>query len=416
MLKRDLDLTHATAVGLGAIIGAGIFVVTGIAAGAAGPAFLLALLIAGLAAVCNALSSAELAARYPLSGGTYEYGYQLLGPSLGFSAGWMFLASKLAAGGTVALGLGGYLSELIPGLPPRAVAITVALLLTWANYSGIKKVGRINAFIVAVTILVLLYFILAGIGSFDADNLQPFAPFGLRGVMEAAALFFFAYTGYARIATLGEEVSEPRTTIPRAIILSIGISLFLYIAVCIVATGAVGSVALAGAPSPLARAARGWSWPWVVAVVGLGATTAMVGVLLSQILGISRMMYAMARRGDLPAALGHLNVERGVPDRGIFLTGAVIVALAWFGTIEWVVSAASFTILLYYTLTNLAALRMVVTDKLFPDWIAWLGLILCLLLSFSLKLQTVAFGLGLLGTGHVLRLLFRLDLHRRPDP
>lgn len=406
-LRRDLRLIDAVGIGLGAIIGAGIFVVTGLAAGAAGAAFLLGLLIAAVAATCNALSSAELAATYPQSGGTYEYGYRLLHPAFGFSAGWVFLASKLMAGGTVAIGFGGYFSQLLPSVPSRVAAVSAATLLTIANLFGIKKAGRLNTLVVAITLLALIYFVIAGVPSFDAANLQPFAPAGWRGVAEASSLLFFAYTGYARIATLGEEVSEPQRTIPRAVIITIAISVILYIAVATVAVGAIGASAMANSPSPLQTAAQTFRLPLVFWVVGIGATTAMLGVLLSQIVGISRMMFAMARRNDLPRTLEHVGSAYGVPDYGILLSGFVIVLLSIFGTLKGVVAAAAFTILLYYSITNIAALRLDSANKLYPKWVAWLGLISCLLLGFSLRLTTILTGLGLLIIGFVLRWLFQ---------
>lgn len=406
-LRRDLGLIDAVAVGLGAIIGAGIFVVTGVAAGVAGPSFLVGLLLAGMAATCNALSSAQLAATYPQAGGTYEYGYRVLHPWLGFAAGWMFLASKLAAGGTVALGFGSYFARLVPGISPQAAAVAATVALTVANYFGIKKAGRLNTAIVAVTLLVLAGFVLAGIPAFDPANLQPFAPAGAPGVLESAALLFFAYTGYARVATLGEEVHEPRKTIPRAIVLALGTSMLLYAAVALVAVGAVGAAALAETRAPLERAAGAFPASWMRWTVTVGAATAMLGVLLSQILGISRMLFAMARRRDLPAALEHVHPLHAVPDRGVWLTGAVILAVALFGTLEWVIAAATFTILLYYSITNLAAMRMAREDRLFPNWVPVLGLLFCLLLAVSLKPVTIASGLGLLAAGFLLRRLFR---------
>lgn len=406
-LRRDLRLVDAVGIGLGAVVGAGIFVVTGVAAGVGGAAFLVGLLIAGVAATCNALSSAELAARYPQSGGTYEYGYRLLHPAFGFGAGWMFLASKLAAGGTVALGFGSYFSQLFPAIPARYAAVGAALLLTFANLFGIKKAGRFNTGIVSITLLTLLYFVIAGIPAFDSTNLQPFAPNGFSGIAESAALLFFAYTGYARIATLGEEVSEPEKTIPRAVIITITVSVVLYMAVALVAVGAVGAVALANSSSPLQTAARGFSLPGVFWMVGIGATTAMLGVLLSQIVGISRMMFAMARRDDLPRVLEHTNSKYGVPDYGVLLSGSVIVLLSIFGTLQFVVAAAAFTILLYYGIANIAALRLAAADKLYPKWIAVLGLISCLALALSLRLTTILTGLGLLVLGFILRFVFR---------
>ena len=405
-LRRDLSLVDAVGVGLGAIIGAGIFVVTGIAAGVAGPAFLIGLLIAGVAATCNALSSAELAARYPQSGGTYEYGYRLLSPAAGFSAGWMFLASKLAAGGTVALGFGAYFAAIFPAVSPRTAAVGAAALLTVANLFGIKKAGRLNTAIVSVTLLTLIYFVVAGIPSFDTGNLMPFAPAGIAGIAESAALLFFAYTGYARIATLGEEVSDPKVTIPRAVIITIIISVVLYIAVAVVAVGSVGSAALAETVSPLQRASRVFELPGVFWVVGIGAATAMLGVLLSQIIGISRMMFAMARRGDLPQVLEHTGSRSGVPDYGIILSGVIIVMLSLFGSIEWVLSAAAFTILLYYLIANISALRLAAEDKLYPSWIAVLGAVSCVLLALSLRMSAVISGLALLAVGFALRYLY----------
>ncbi len=414
-LRRDLHLVDAVGIGLGAIIGAGIFVVTGVAAGIAGPAFVVALLIAGVAATCNALSSAELAATYPQSGGTYEYGYRLLNPAFGFSAGWMFLVSKLAAGGTVALGFGAYFSQLFPQVSPRIAAVSAAAILTAANLFGIKKAGRLNTLIVSVTILSLVYFIAAGIPSFNIENLKPFAPNGLASIAEAAAILFFAYTGYARIATLGEEVSEPEKTIPRAVVITILVSVGLYTAVALTAVGSVGAGLLSESSSPLQSAAGTISLPGVSWVVGVGATTAMLGVLLSQIVGISRMMFAMARRGDLPRPLEHTSSRYGVPDAGILLSGGVIILLGIFGTLQFVVAAAAFTILLYYGIANIAALRLAPENKLYPKWIAVLGLAACIVLAASLPLNVILTGLGMLAAGFVLRALFHALRAGRPS-
>jgi APA family basic amino acid/polyamine antiporter len=407
VLRRELGLLDAVAVGLGAIIGAGIFVVTGVAAGVAGPAFLVGLLIAGGVATCNALSSAQLAATYPQAGGTYEYGYRLLHPWLGFVAGWMFLVSKLAAGGTVALGFAGYLHALIPAIPQRPAAVAAIAALTAINYLGIKKAGRLNIAIVSVSLAALGYLVVAGLPALDLANLRPFAPHGLRGVLESAALLFFAYTGYARLATLGEEVREPRRTIPKAIMLALGIALLLYMLVALAAVGAVGADALAASASPLERAAASLAAPGVAPAVAIGATTAMLGVLLSQILGISRMIFALARRRDLPPALAHVHPVYGVPDRGILLTGLAAVMVALFGTLQAIVAAASFTILIYYGLANLSALRMRRQDKLFPDWVPALGVVSCAGLALTLRPATIASGLGLLAAGLLWRWLYR---------
>ena len=406
-LRRDLRLLEAVAVGLGAIIGAGIFVVTGVAAGVAGPAFLVGLVIAGGVATCNALSSAQLAATYPQSGGTYEYGYRVLHPWLGFVAGWMFLISKLAAGGTVAIGFAGYLNALIPAIPERPAAVGIVVLLTAINLIGIRKTGRLNIAIVAISLATLSYFVVGGLPAIDIANLRPFAPQGWRGAAESAALLFFAYTGYARLATLGEEVSDPKNTIPKAIMLALGIAILLYMLVALVAVGGAGAEAMAATASPLERAAQAFPLPGVALAVAIGATTAMLGVLLSQILGISRMLFAMARRHDLPGFLAHVHPRFEVPDRGILLTGLAAIVVALFGTLEFIVAAASFSILIYYMLANLSALRMRPEDKLFPNWIPVLGAISCAALALTLRLPVILSGLGLLAAGLVWRLIYR---------
>jgi APA family basic amino acid/polyamine antiporter len=407
-LRRDLRLIDAVAIGLGAIIGAGIFVVTGIAARIAGPAFVVGLMVAGVAAACNALSSAQLAAAYPRSGGTYEYGYQVLNAHFGFAAGWLFLVSKLAAGGTVALGFGASVAALWPAVPPRAAGVAAAVLLTAANSFGVKKAGRLNTAVVAVSVSVLVLFVAAGVPAFEPSNLRPFAPAGIRGVLEAAALLFFAYTGYARVTTLGEEVHEPQKTIPRAIVIALSISFVLYVAVSVIAVGAIGAEAMGKTASPLQSAAAVFPVKGMAQVVGVGAITAMLGVLLSQVFGISRMVFAMARRQDLPRGLEHVHPRYAVPDRAVLLAGAVIVAVALVGTLTWVVAAATFTILVYYAIANLAALRMPVEKKLYPNWIPVLGLAFCLILAGSQRLVTIASGLGLLALGFALR----MALHR----
>jgi basic amino acid/polyamine antiporter, APA family len=406
-LRRDLGLLDAVGVGFGAIIGAGIFVVTGVAAGIAGPAFLVGLFIAGIAATCNALSSAQLAAEYPQSGGTYEYGYRVLTPAVGFAAGWMFLASKIAAAGAVAIGLAGYLDALIPGVNPRYIAVGAIVLFTTLNYFGVRRSSRANLAIVTVSLGALLIFVVSGLGSFRPENLRPFAPMGWRGTLESAAILFFAYTGYARIATLAEEVSDPRRTIPRATVITISGAIFLYFAVAIVAVGAVGAGEMAATTAPLQVAALAFPYPWVAVVVSVGGVTAMLGVILSQLLGLSRMGFAMARRRDLPTFLEKIHPQYGVPGRAVLLVGAIAAVVAATGSLRGVASAASFAILLYYGIANLAALRMPREARLFHDVIPVIGFCACLLLALSLALPVILAGLGILVAGFVVRAAVR---------
>ena len=402
-LRRSLGLVDSVAIGLGAIIGAGIFVVTGVAAGVAGPSLLAGLAIAAVAATANALSSAQLAAVYPVAGGTYEYGYRVLGWQYGFAAGWMFLAGKIASAGTVALGLAGYLGVFAPGIPPRWIALGAVVAFTALNALGVRRSSQANVAIVVVSVGALLAFAIVGARSFDASNLRPFAPAGWGGVLRSAALLFFAYTGYARIATLGEEVRDPATTIPRAVVITIAIAVGLYFAVAAVAVGVAGAPSLASSPAPLHAAAQRTGEGWLPPVVAAGGSAAMLGVILSQLLGLSRMAYAMARRGDLPGGLAHVSPRTHVPVRAIVAIGAVAAVIAATGTLAGVAAAASFTILLYYAIANLAALRMPSEGKRVPDAIPLIGLAACVLLAFALPARTIAIGLGLLAAGFAVR-------------
>jgi basic amino acid/polyamine antiporter, APA family len=406
-LRRDLGLLDAIGIGFGAIVGAGIFVITGVAAGAAGPAFLVSLAIAGIAATANALSSAQLAAEYPQSGGTYEYGYRVLRPWAGFAAGWMFLTSKIAAAGTVALGLGAYLEPLLPGVPPRAVAVAAIFLFTVLNYFGIRRSSRANLIIVSVSLASLVVFAIAGALSFDSSNLRPFAPAGASGVLEAAALLFFAYTGYARIATLGEEVRNPRVTIPRAVLITILSAMVLYGAVAVVAVGAVSASQLASTSAPLRVAAAATGLTWLPTLVSIGGLTAMLGVILSQIFGLSRMVFAMARRGDLPRALERVHPVYDVPHRAVLVIGLIAAVVAATGTLRSIATAASFTILIYYGIANVAALRMPASTKLYSNAVPATGLILCTMLAMSLAPRTILIGAAILIAGFALRLLLK---------
>ena len=412
-LHRQLGLLDAVGIGFGAIIGAGIFVVTGVAATIAGPALVASLFLAAIAATFNALSSAELAARYPQSGGTYEYGYQLLGPWPGFIAGWMFLASKMAAAGVVAIGLGAYASVLLPGVNPRVLAVSAIVAFTILNYFGVQRTSRVNLAIVTVSIASLVLLVVMAARSFSPAHFVPFAPGGATSILEAAAILFFAYTGYARIATLGEEVREPHRTIPRAIIITILSSAVLYMAVAAAAVGAVGASAIAGNAAPLATVAEESAGRWLTVVIATGAVTAMLGVILSQILGMSRMAFAMARRADLPTALATVHPRLGVPHRAVVVIGAGAAIIAATGALRAVAAAASFAILIYYALANWSALRLPPADRLYPSAVPTLGLIVCVILAASLSYRVIAIGVAVLLAGIVGRAIAQQIVKRK---
>lgn len=410
-LRRELGLVDATLVGVGAILGAGLFVVTGQAAEVAGPSLLLGLLIAGIAAACNALSSAELAATYPKAGGAYEYGYEKLHPLAGFAAGWLFCVSKLSAAGVVALTFAMYLSVLVQFGPVSepVVAVLLVVCLTVANLFGIRKIGRLNGVIVAITVGAILYFIAGMVPLAKVTAFQPFAPHGVVGVTQSAALLFFAFTGYARVATLGEEVRDPERTIPRAIILALSCASLLYIFACVgmIAGGGIRSSEEWGDNPPMFIAAHRSLLPVTPGILSLGAVTATAGVLLSQLLGVSRVLLAMGRRGDLPGVFARVSQNYGVPFVGVLFCGTVVVLLALFGTLKVITATATFAILLYYAVANLAALRLTGEQKRYPRAVAYVGLAACLLLAASLPPTVIATGCLVLGFGFVLRLLFR---------
>ena len=402
-LKRELNLIDAVGIGIGAVVGAGIFVVSGLAAKVAGPSLLISLVLAGIAATANGLSSAQLAAVYPKAGGTYEYGYQVLSPEAGFLAGWMFLASKLAAGGVVALGFGSYLNQLIPSINPLWAAVGAVILLVAANLFGIQKAGKLNLVIVSVTLLSLLYFIISGLPQVKAASFTPFFTGGIGGILQATALIFFAFTGYARIATLGEEVREPSKTIPKAIVLTLATTSILYLLIMIIAIGVLGTDLLGTSPAPLFATAEKIASPGLRTIIGLAAVTAMLGVLLSQILGISRMLFAMGRRRDLPAFFEKTNSRSAVPVISVLFTGAVILTLVVMGNLPQIAATASFTILLYYSVANLAAWRLPKEQRRFPRAVQVIGLVFCISMALALDWQVILTGLVVLLIGFILR-------------
>jgi len=368
MLTRSLGLWGAATMGLGAMLGTGVFVTIGMAAGVAGPSVLLAIALAAAVAACNALSSAQLAAAHPVSGGTYEYGYRYLHPTFGFAAGWMFLCAKSASAATAALGFSGYVLHAAGwSLPKTSLAIPLIVVITFLVLAGIKKSNAANIVIVSFTLFTLLLFVLLALPRSwreTQDSLMPLLPQHKDGWMaffSATALMFVAYTGYGRIATMGEEVKEPRRTIPRAIIAVMIISALLYMAVGMAAIGSVGAGELGRMTlqhaAPLEAILQTRNLPVIAWIVALGAIVAMVGVLLNLILGLSRVALAMGRRGDLPASFSLLNTTRTTPTTATIAVGMVVTLLALIGDIKLTWSFSAFTVLVYYAITNLAALR-----------------------------------------------------------
>lgn len=411
-LTRVVGVPGAVLMGLGSILGTGIFVSVGIAAGVAGPSVVLAVALAAVVAGFNGLSSAQLAASHPVSGGTYEYGYRYLNPALGFTAGWVFLCAKSASAATAALGFAGYVLTAagIENQPARvALGVGVVVALTAVVAGGMERSNRANAIIVSITLFVLVAFVVAGLPSLVVQGASQFAPFfvadggGAGALLHGTALMFVAYTGYGRIATLGEEVREPARTIPRAIIMTLIVSMALYVAVVVTAVGVIGARGLAeatqSAAAPLEVVARSFTVPGFAWLVAFAAITAMAGVLLNLLLGLSRVVLAMGRRRDLPTWLARVDEHLKSPRRAVIVTGAAIAGLVLIGNVRTTWSLSAFTVLVYYALTNLAALRLPADQRRFPTVVPLLGLASCLALAFWVEPWIWAPGVGLIVVG-----------------
>ena len=412
-LKRELGVFGAVMMGLGSIVGTGVFVSIGIAAGITGPSVVLAVMIGALVATFNGLSSAQLAANHAVSGGTYEYGYKYLTPLLGFSAGWMFLIAKSASAATAALGFAGYVLALTGStqniwLIP--LALTAIIVLSVVVLGGISRSNIMNIVIVSLALASLLIFIVTGMptalqnASLNLNHFftPPDGNGGVAALLHASALMFVAYTGYGRIATLGEEVKTPRVTIPRAIIMTLISTMVLYGLVALVSVSAAGAATLSNPlnqAAPLEVAARLFAIPGVPMIVAVGAIIAMLGVLLNLILGLSRVLLAMGRRRDMPAVFARLNADSTTPTAAVIMVSVIIAVLALTGNVKTTWSFSAFTVLIYYAITNLAALFIPKKGRLFPAWVSVMGLLSCVLLAFFIEPRIWLIGLALLGSG-----------------
>ena len=386
--------------GLGSIIGTGVFISLGIGASIAGPMILPAIGLAGLVALCNGLSSAQLAANHPVSGGTYEYGHRWLNPSLGFVAGWMFLCAKSASAATAALGFALYLNPE-NSLP---IALAIVWVITAITLLGIQRTNTINTLIVGAVLLSLIAFVVFGAPAISANpqNWQSALDSeNLKNLLPATALMFVAFTGYGRIATLGEEVTEPRRTIPRAIIATLVTTTVIYIVVTWVALANAGNQF-----SSLALIAQTFSGPSLVKVLTAGAIIAMASVLLNLVLGLSRVVLAMGRRCDLPKTTARITDSTKVPTVATIVVGCLITGLVYVGDMKLTWSFSAFTVLVYYALTNLCAIRLKIEERLYPSWVSYIGLFACLCLAVFVEWRIILAGLSLIALGLALRWLF----------
>jgi APA family basic amino acid/polyamine antiporter len=402
-LARRLGTGDAVVIGLGSMIGAGVFAAFTPAAEAAGSWLLLGLLAAGLVAYANATSSARLAARYPESGGTYVYGRERLGDAWGHLAGWAFVVGKTASCAAMALTVGIYVWP--DGA--RWVAAAAVLALTMLNLRGVHKSALATRLIVALVLLVLAAIVAAAWLGGDAEvgRLRPAADGDVGGVLQSAAFLFFAFAGYARIATLGEEVRDPVRTIPRAIPLALGGALLVYAAVASALLAALGADGLAATADPLAAVAASSPWPGLEPVVRAGAAVAALGSLLALILGVSRTTLAMARDGHLPRALAAVHPRFRVPHHAELAVGVVVTLLVLVADLRAVIGFSSFTVLGYYAIANASAWTLPhdAGTRVVPA----LGLLGCAALAFALPASSVLVGSAVLAVGVAVRLVRR---------
>lgn len=383
-LNRSIGLGGAILLGLGSILGTGVFVSLGLAVGAASQWAIAALATAALLASLNALSSAQLAANHPVSGGTYAYGYRYLNPHLGFVAGTAFLLAKSASAGAAAIGLVSYAANWLglTGLPINMLASLAILAMTLLVAGGLRRASLINTLLVGLTLMALLALGFAAFGSPPSEAaLTAWEPLAPHALFEAAALLFVAFTGYGRIATLGEEVTVPRRTIPRAIIATLFVSTSLYALTLLASLRTLGPEVMAQATrntaAPLQAVAAHLQSGWLQPLIAIAAGAAMAGVLLNLILGLSRVAFAMGRQRDLPSTLGQLSAS-GEPLRAIWAVGSFIALIAFFGGFAAVWSFSAFTVLIYYAITNLAALQLSDEERLYPKSLSAAGLVVCL--------------------------------------
>lgn len=415
-LKRELKTPGAILMGLGSIVGTGIFVSIAIATQIAGNGIIISVVIAAVLAAFNGLSSAQLAAAHPVSGGTYEYGNRFLNSYFGFAAGWLFLIAKSASAATAVLGCIGYFFHAV-GVNTGSFGIISAgllllFLMTFLVSGGIRRSNQANNIIVTVTLLGLVALLIISfvVKGFPVQPIiNSVKDTSVTSILYGSALMFVAYTGYGRIATLGEEVSEPRTTIPKAIILTMVIIVLLYLTVSLTALQVMGAEAFGqsveGKAAPLMRVAQALSFPLIGPIITIAAITAMLGVLLNLLLGLSRVILSMARRKDLPPELSKINEKTKSPSRAVWVAGGIIGILILSGDIVFTWSFSAFTVLIYYAITNLSALRMPAELRLYPQWVPASGLIGCLLLAFWIESTFWIGGLALLGVGLIWHLI-----------
>jgi APA family basic amino acid/polyamine antiporter len=404
LLARRLSTGDAIVIGLGSMIGAGVFAAFGPAAAAAGAGLLIGLLIAGAVAFCNATASAQLAAQYPTSGGTYIYGRECLGPWWGFLAGWGFVIGKTASCAAMALTFAAYVA---PAGWRKPVAVAAVAALAAVNYRGVTRTASLTRIIVTIVLAALGVVVAASVfGGASADpGTFDWLAGGWYGVLQSAGLLFFAFAGYARIATMGEEVKDPQRSIPRAILVSLALAVVVYAVVAVSVLAAIGPAAMAASPAPLTAAVAASGWEWAGLPVRIGAAAASLGALLALIAGVGRTSLAMARHDDLPRWLAAVHPRYQVPHHAEVALAAVVCVLVLVVDLRGAIGFSSFGVLVYYFIANAAAWTQQGSDRRYPRLLQGAGLLGCAVLVVTLPWQAVAIGVAVFVVGAGYRLV-----------
>jgi APA family basic amino acid/polyamine antiporter len=403
-LDRRLGLGDAVFIGLGSMIGAGVFAAYAPAARAAGTGLLVGLGVAAVVAYCNATSSAQLAAAYPRAGGTYLYGREVLGEWWGYLAGWGFMVGKTASCAAMALTFAAYTA---PDAWLRPVAVAVVVVLTLVNCAGITRTALLTRVLVSLVLVALVVAAVACFRGGSSSELSGWASpdSGVYGVLQSAGLLFFAFAGYARIATLGEEVREPERVIPRAIVLALAGAVVVYAVIAVAVLSVLGGPGTAASTAPVADAVGATSSDAVVRVVRVGAALASAGALLALIAGLGRTGLAMARERDLPGWLDAVHPRFRVPHRAELTVSGVVVVLVLTTDLRGAIGFSSFGVLLYYFVANASAYRQSPGARRFPRWLQLLGCAGCLVLVASLPWPSVVAGVVVFAVGVVIRVI-----------
>ena len=355
-LSRSVTLSQALMINLGAIIGAGIFVIIGVAIGHAGPSIIISIILSALIAILTGLSFAEIARHVAKEGGVYEYAKESFRPFAGFIGGWLWTFDNIIAIAAVSLSMGGYVNILFfTHMNTVYFAIAAIIAFTIINILGIKNSAKTISAFVVINLAVLLIFIISGLSSFHSANFTNFSPGGFTGTIAGAAIIFFAFTGFSRVTTISDEVKDPEKTIPKAIILSIVISTIIYIAVAIVAVGLVPYSNLAGSSAPLSTAIKSMHDSILAIIIAFGGVTATAGVILTGVLGTSRVFFALGRDKELPGFLSYID-RFSTPVNAIIVSAVlsiVFLLLVSFGTI---VNSSNAAVLSAYFIINVSAI------------------------------------------------------------